>query len=191
MAITIRIKKEKASQGLLRIVEEMSDVDLSVCFQCKKCDSGCPVSELTGSPPSEILRRLHLGAGDELLDSDLVWMCVSCETCFARCPMGIDIASVMDALRVLAVERGAATPEGNMPLLNRAFLKTVKIFGRTYDLAMIAAHKIGTKSYMKDSDKFPAMLKKGKIALLPPRGADRKMAKRIFDLVRRNKENQK
>ncbi len=189
--MTIRIKKDKTSHGLLRRVEKMADVGLSGCFQCKKCDSGCPVSNLTESPPSEIIRRLHLGAGNELLTSDLVWMCVSCETCFARCPMEIDIPSVIDALRILAVEQRTLPPEGNMPLFNRVFLKTVKIFGRTYDLGMIAAHKIGTKTYLKDADKFPVMLKKRKIALLPPRGADRKMAKRIFDLVRRKKENQK
>ncbi|MFH2011347.1 MAG: 4Fe-4S dicluster domain-containing protein [Pseudomonadota bacterium] len=189
--MTIRIKKDKTSQGLLRTVEKMADVNLSVCFQCKKCDSGCPVSNLTMSPPSEILRRLHLGAGNELLTSDLVWMCVSCETCFVRCPMGIDIPSAIDALRALAVEQRTPTPEGNMLLFNRVFLKTVKIFGRTYDLGTIAAHKIGTKSYMKDADKFPLMLKKRKLALLPPRGADRKMAKRVFDSVRREKENQK
>jgi hypothetical protein len=105
--------------------------------------------------------------------------------------MGIDIPSAIDALRMLAVERKAATPEGNMPLFNRAFLKTVKIFGRTYDLAMVTVHKVGTRSFRKDSDKFPAMLKKGKIALLPPRGADRKMAKRIFDSVRREREHAK
>jgi hypothetical protein len=56
---------------------------------------------------------------------------------------------------------------------------------------MIVAHKIGTRTYMKDAEKFPVMLKKRKIALLPPRGADRKMAKRIFDSVRRKKENRK
>ena len=70
----ISISKEKTSQGLLPTVEEMADVDLKTCLQCKKCDSGCPVSDLTGSPPSEILRRMHLGAGDDLLASDLVWM---------------------------------------------------------------------------------------------------------------------
>ena len=109
-------------------------MDLSVCFQCKKCSSGCPVASWPSARPSEIMRRLHLGAGDELLDSDLVWMCVSCETCSARCPMGIDVAAVMDALRRLALERGAPKPEGNVPLFNRAFLKTVEIFGRTYDI---------------------------------------------------------
>ena len=171
------------------VVQEMSDVDLSVCFQCKKCSGGCPVSGVTGSPPSEIIRWLQLGVGDRILESDMIWTCASCETCFARCPMGIDMASVMDALRALAIERKAATPEGNVPLFNRAFLKTVSIFGRTYDLAMIGMYKFGTKTFMKDTDKFPAMLKKKKIALLPALGADRKTVKRIFKEVDRNKGN--
>jgi heterodisulfide reductase subunit C2 len=123
---------------------------------------------------------LHLGQGDELLNSDILWMCVSCETCSTRCPMGIDVAAVMDALRKLAVQRGAAKPEGNVPLFNRAFLKTVQVFGRTYDMAMITAYKLGSGKLMADTEKFPTMLKKKKIALLPPRGADRKAVRRIF-----------
>jgi len=103
--------------------------------------------------------------------------------------MGIDMASVMDALRALAIEKKAATPKGNVPLFNRAFLKTVSIFGRTYDLAMIGMYKVGTKTFMKDTDKFPTMLKKKKIALLPALGADRKTVKRIFKEVNRNKGN--
>ena len=130
----ITIKKNKTSRALKDAVEKMSGVDLSVCFQCKKCSSGCPVAKLAKTRPSEIMRRLHLGAGDELLESDLLWMCVSCETCSARCPMGIDVAAVMDALRKLALERGASKQEGNVPLFNQAFLKTVEIFGRTYEI---------------------------------------------------------
>ena len=130
--------------------------------------------------PSEMMRRLHLGQGDELLNSDILWMCVSCETCSARCPMKIDVAAVMDALRKLAVERGAAKPKGNVPLFNRAFLKTVALFGRSYDIAMIAAYKLGSGKLMADTEKFPTMLKKRKIALLPPRRADRKAVRRIF-----------
>lgn len=170
------------------VVQEMSDVDLSVCFQCKKCAGGCPVSGLVSSPPYEVIRRLQLGLGDQILDSDIIWTCASCETCFARCPMGIDMASVMDALRALALKRKATTPKGNMPLFNSAFLKTVSIFGRTYDLATIGMYKMGTKTFMKDTDKFPTMLKKGKIALLPTFGADRKTVKRIFKKARQNKE---
>ena len=178
MAITI--SKNKSARGILKQVQEISGVDLSECYQCKKCTSGCPVSGMAQCPPSEMMRRLHLGMGDELLNSDILWMCVSCETCSTRCPMGIDVAAVMDALRKLAVQRGAARPEGNVPLFNRAFLKTVEVFGRTYDIAMIAAYKLGSGKLMADTEKFPTMLKKRKIALLPPRGADRKTVRRIF-----------
>ena len=58
-----------------------------------------------------------------------------------------------------------------MPLFNRAFLKTVEVFGRTYDIGMITAYKLGTGKLMNDTEKFPAMLEERKIALLPPRGA--------------------
>ena len=183
----ITIKNKKNGQGLKQAVEEISGVDISVCFQCKKCSSGCPVAKLTRSRPSEIMRQLHLGAGNELLESDLVWMCASCETCSARCPMGIDVAAVIDALRRLALERGAAKQKGNVPLFNRAFLKTVETFGRSYEIGMIAAYKLGTGKLMNDTEKFPAMLKKGKIALLPPRGGDRKTVRRIFKTIKQNK----
>ena len=45
---------------------------------------------------------------------------------------------------------------------------------------MVAAYKLGTGKLMADTEKFPTMLKKGKLALLPPRGADTKTVKRIF-----------
>jgi heterodisulfide reductase subunit C2 len=183
----ITIKKSKNIGSLRSAVEQSSGVDLSVCLQCKKCSNGCPVAKLTKSRPSEIMRQLHLGVGEELLASDLVWMCASCETCSARCPMGIDVAAVMDALRRMALERGAPKPEGNVPLFNRAFLKTVETFGRSYEIGMIAAYKLGLGKWMNDTEKFPAMLKKGKIALLPPRGADRQTVKRIFRKTKESK----
>jgi len=101
--------------------------------------------------------------------------------------MGIEVAAVMDALRTLALEKKAEKQEGNVPLFNRAFLSTVKMFGRTYDIAMIAAYKLGSRKLMNDTEKFPTMLKKQKIALLPPTGADKKTTRRIFKKVKENK----
>src|SRR4030042_4534862 len=158
--MTVKIMKQTAGKGLIRVVEKMSDVDLSRCYQCRKCPSGCPVAGLTQSPPSEIVRRLQLGAGNELLGSDIIWMCLSCETCYERCPMEINIALVMDALRSLALEKGALKPKGNIPLFNRIFLRMVRYFGRSYDLPMIGFYKLGTLN-MQDAGKFPAMLQKG------------------------------
>jgi heterodisulfide reductase subunit C len=189
--VTVKISKKAAEGGLIGTVSKMSGVDLSACYQCRKCSSGCPVARYTQSPPSEIIRRLHLGAGNELLKSDIIWMCLSCETCYARCPMEINTAAVIDALRALAVARGAPVPKGNAPLFNRAFLSTVKTFGRAYELPMILAYKLRTLNLIKDMDKLPAMLKKGKMALLPPSGADRLAVKRMFRQTRPNKEARK
>ena len=145
------------------------------------------MGKLAKTRPSEIMRSLHLGAGDDPLATDLVRMCASCETCSARCPMGIDVAAVIDALRRLAIERGAPKPEGNVPLFNRAFLKTVGTFGRSYEIGMTTAYKLGTGKLMNDTEKFPAMLKKGKIALLPPRGGDKQTVKRIFKKIKESR----
>jgi heterodisulfide reductase subunit C2 len=186
--MAIVIAKHKSANGIAQKVREISGVDLSLCYQCKKCTSGCPVGTMAQCPPSEVMRRLHLGAGDELLSSDIVWMCVSCETCSSRCPMGIDVAAIMDALRKLALERNASKGTGNVPLFNKALLKTVELFGRTYDIAMITAYKLGSGKLMADTEKFPTMLAKRKIALLPPGGgADRKTVRRIFKKVKENR----
>lgn len=177
----IKIKKAAAGRGIIAQVKALSGIDVSACLQCKKCTNGCPVAGFTSSSPSEIIKRLQLGAGEELLDSEFIWVCASCATCFSRCPMEINMAEVMDALRVMAEARGAAKPEGNAPLMNKLLLGTIRRFGRTYDLGAMALYKAGTASYGKDLDKLPAILKKGKIALLPPHGADRRMVQRIFD----------
>jgi heterodisulfide reductase subunit C2 len=185
--MTTRITKQKAPGELLKTVQEKADVNLSACFQCKKCSIGCPVSDRTESPPSEIIRRLQLGAGDELLQTDLIWTCLSCETCYARCPNQINFPAVIDALKSVALEKGAAKPKGDAPLFNRLFLDTVKSYGRAYDLQAIAMYKLGTGNLKQDMDKFPKMLKKGKMAVLPPSGADKAKVKRIFKKAAENK----
>jgi heterodisulfide reductase subunit C len=179
--MTIRIKKHSAADSLIRRVEKKADVSLDKCYQCKKCSVGCPVADRSASPPSEIIRRLQLGAGNELLQTDLIWTCLSCETCYARCPNEINFAAVIDALRSLARETGVAPPEGNPPLFNRLFLNTVKTYGRAYDLQMIGLYKVMTGKILPDTEKFPTMIKKGKIALLPPSGADKGKVQRIFN----------
>ena len=71
--------------------------------------------------------------------------------------------------------------------MNKAFLNSVKRFGRTYDIGMIVNFKMKTLNLLQDTDKFPAMLKKRKIALLPSMGANRKHVKRIFKTIKRSK----
>lgn len=185
--MTMRISKRNTSGSLLPAVEAKAGVSLSACYQCRKCSIGCPVADQTQSPPAEVIRRLQLDGGDELLQTDLIWTCLSCETCYARCPNQINFPAIIDALKVIAVERNAAKPRGNAPLFNRLFLQTVVNLGRSYDLLAIALYKVGSTNLRQDMEKFPAMLRKGKIAVLPPFGADRGTVKRIFQKAARHK----
>jgi heterodisulfide reductase subunit C len=189
--MTTRITKQKASGEFFKAVQDKADVNLNACYQCKKCSIGCPVAGQIESPPSEIIRRLQLGSGAELLQADLIWTCLSCETCYARCPNRINFPAVIDALKSIALEKGVAKPEGDAPLFNRAFLNTIKSYGRAYDLQAIGMYKLGTGNLKQDMDKFPTMLKKGKIAILPPSGANKDKVKRIFKKAAQNKGTEK
>jgi heterodisulfide reductase subunit C2 len=178
--MTFVISKEKKSGNLMDTVKSISGVEISECLQCKKCSNGCPVARLTNMGPAQIIRRLQMKIGQEILDSDLVWMCVSCETCFTRCPMKIDMAAIMDALRLVAARKKTKGDDEKVRLFNKSFLNSVKFFGRTYDLGMLAAYKLGTSTYMQDTEKFPMMLRKRKIALFPSFKGEKKFIKRTF-----------
>jgi heterodisulfide reductase subunit C len=117
--------------------------------------------------PSQVMRLVHLGAEEEVLGSQAIWLCASCETCTARCPMDIDIAAVMDALRILAIERKAAMSDTRGKQFNRSFLGSVRRHGRVFELGMMAFYKLRTLDFFSDVDKVPKMLAKGKLALLP------------------------
>jgi heterodisulfide reductase subunit C len=57
--------------------------------------------------PSQVIRFLQLGLVEEVLDSETPWFCVACQSCDARCPKGIDLSRIMEAVREIALqERG-------------------------------------------------------------------------------------
>jgi len=40
---------------------------------------------------------------EDVLQSKIAWVCASCLSCTANCPRGIDIAKVMEAVRLLSL----------------------------------------------------------------------------------------
>ena len=79
-------------------IEELSGENIDLCFQCGGCSSGCPLTEEMDLLPSTVIRYAQLGI-DEVLESNTPWVCVTCFNCEVRCPRGIDIANVMEAVR--------------------------------------------------------------------------------------------
>jgi heterodisulfide reductase subunit C len=52
--------------------------------------------------PSQVLRLVQLGI-KEALETETIWICASCQTCLSRCPRGVDLPRVMEALRQIAL----------------------------------------------------------------------------------------
>jgi heterodisulfide reductase subunit C len=58
--------------------------------------------------PHTIIRLMQLGQVERALSSKSPWHCAACLTCSSRCPKGVDLARVMEALRVLLIRSGKA-----------------------------------------------------------------------------------
>jgi heterodisulfide reductase subunit C len=86
-------------------VEELSGQDLLTCYQCGKCSAGCPAVSKMDILPNQIVRMAQLGMKDELLHSQSIWSCASCMTCNVRCPKGINIAEVIEAVRQILLRK--------------------------------------------------------------------------------------
>jgi heterodisulfide reductase subunit C len=97
--MTVLISREPASEAFTATIESLSGQDLLACYQCGKCSAGCPMAKYMDILPNQIIRFAQLGHEDALLTSNAIWMCVSCLTCNTRCPKGVKIAEVIEAVR--------------------------------------------------------------------------------------------
>jgi len=55
--------------------------------------------------PNQVIRLVQLG-DEDALKSNTIWLCASCFTCATRCPKGIDLSKIMEALRTILLRRG-------------------------------------------------------------------------------------
>jgi len=64
---------------------------LRLCLQCGDCSGICPFGYLMIHPPSRMIAHLRADRFEKVLDTDTVWMCVSCYACTAVCPAQIPL----------------------------------------------------------------------------------------------------
>ena len=99
------ISKKKIRDDFVRKIEEISGQKLLACYQCGKCSAGCPAVGEMDILPNQVIRYAQLGFKEELLEAKSVWVCASCYTCNVRCPKGIKIAEVMEAVRQVLLRK--------------------------------------------------------------------------------------
>ena len=111
----IRLSAEKLDSDFVRQVTEISGQELLACNQCGKCSAGCPVAFAMDLLPSQVIRLAQLGM-EEALEANTIWTCASCQTCLSRCPRGVDLPRVMEALRQIVLrDRGDRLAPTDLP----------------------------------------------------------------------------
>ena len=153
--------REEINNRLLRLQNELSDY----CFQCAKCTSGCEAHKLLELEPHKIMALLKRGLVDEMVNSDVIWTCMSCFKCRERCPQKVSPVDVLFALKNLAVMGGKQIP-GNYT----GMLQSILSIGLVQDVQEVQTRDMKTRrredlglpgvSKPKDTSKFQMVLTK-------------------------------
>ncbi|MCI5223409.1 MAG: 4Fe-4S dicluster domain-containing protein [Candidatus Electrothrix sp. AR4] len=96
---TIKKKAAKVSDFTAESLKEDIDETFMACMQCGICTTVCPVNNVSSYSPRQILRSISIDAATvEEVDLN-VWNCLTCNSCVANCPRGIEIVHVTKAIR--------------------------------------------------------------------------------------------
>ena len=155
---------------LARRVQDALGQNVYLCYQCVKCTSGCPIGEYFDWQPNQIMRALQLGQEDIALHAETPWLCAGCQTCTTRCPQGLDITAIMEFLTREALAEGIEPPVYEVDVFNKAFLREVHLWGRSYELGLMTEMKLRTlrtRSIMDDMNLGVKIIRKNKLPFLP------------------------
>ena len=82
------------------------------CFACGTCAAGCPITEVDEEYNCRrLIRKILLGMREEVLSSSVIWLCLECYRCYARCPQKVNFTDVMRILRYLSIKNRHIAPE--------------------------------------------------------------------------------
>jgi heterodisulfide reductase subunit B len=159
-------RRGTTQQSLAQTVSDHIGENVFLCYQCVKCTSGCPLAEHMDLNPNQVLRAVQLG-DDSVLESNTIWICAACQTCTTRCPQGIDIAAIMDELRIEAKRRGIKPAIPEVDRFARLFMTDVRLLGRLYEVGLMGGLNVINRNLFKDMDLAVEMLKRRKLSILP------------------------
>jgi heterodisulfide reductase subunit C len=121
--------RDEINKRLQKLKDELSDY----CYQCARCTSGCEAHKLLELEPHKIVALLKRGLIDEMVNSDVIWTCMSCFKCRERCPQKVAPVEILFALKNLVVANGNQIP-GNYS----AYLQSVLSKGLIQDEKEVA-----------------------------------------------------
>jgi heterodisulfide reductase subunit C len=162
-------------------IREVTGLNAAGCYQCGKCSAGCPMAGEMSLKPHDLMRLTQNDERARLFGDESIWLCLTCETCTARCPNECDSARVIDALRELALRHDPERAPREIRAFHQAFLDQIRAHGRVFELGLILQYKMTGGPLFQDALAAPGMLARGKLALSPRRIKGIAEIRRIFE----------
>lgn len=157
------------NRSFLEEVSRRSKQNFQGCFHCLSCAGGCPVVEAMDYNPNQIIRMMQLGMKQKVLESHAIWVCVGCFSCLSQCPYRVDIPTMMDTLREMALEGGVKVAEPDIWAFHREFLNQVSKRGRLFELGFMMRYKMASRNFLQDMGTGMKLMMKGRFQLFPSR----------------------
>lgn len=104
--MTLPLNPQRVSVDSIIKIKELSGENIKACMQCGTCTAACPMAEEMDFFPRKVMHFSQFGMLSRMEDINSYWKCASCHSCSVRCPRGIDIAKVMESLRLLVLRTG-------------------------------------------------------------------------------------
>ncbi len=181
------VAKPRAEDNAVREIEDRYGPQLSLCYQCKKCTSGCPVADAMDFKPHQAAQLVRLGRTERLLSSDAIWTCVGCYLCTTRCPQAVPLADLMYSLKRQAIKRDLPPKRAPVPAFLKAFASSVERNGRNREAEMIGRYFLATdpRAALKEAPTGLKLFRQGRLPLWGHKSRGRKAIRTILNKARR------
>ena len=131
------------------VKEEGGDV-FKLCYQCGMCNTACPWNVVRRFLIRRVMHQTQLGLVD--FENEDLWLCVTCKTCVERCPRGVEIIDVWQALRKVIVEVGAGKVPDSLRLIVKNITGLGNPQGEEREKRTDWASDLGVKTYTKGAE---------------------------------------
>jgi heterodisulfide reductase subunit C len=105
-----KVRQAEIDRGFKQKVMKAAG-SVSACFTCGSCTAVCPEALFDSSKDARrFIRKVNLGLRDEALADEFKDICATHFRCLSRCPQGVQISRIMNAIKQCAIEDGYSYP---------------------------------------------------------------------------------
>ena len=83
----------------------ISGVNPRKCMKCGKCSGTCPNYDKMEYHPHQFVSMVEKGQIEKLMESESIFMCLSCMACVERCPRGVEPGKLVEAVRLMKIRQ--------------------------------------------------------------------------------------